>query len=89
MLPVAPVVVLVWLELLAMLPVDPVCALADVVGVLDCELMSLEELLGDAALAVSGLFGVDGVELLGEVLLGELVVLELELELPEMLPAVF
>lgn len=49
-LPVAPVVLLVVLELPAMLPVDPVRALADVFGVLDCELMSLEELLGEAEL---------------------------------------
>jgi hypothetical protein len=95
---VAPVVLLVWLELLAMLPVEPVCALAEVFGVLDCELMSLEAVFGleDVELEVE-LFGLDEVEplgeevvLLGEVLVGELLVLELdEPAFPEMLPAVF
>jgi len=103
-LPVTPVLLL-EVELPAMLPV---CALDEVSGVLDCELMSLEELLlGEAVLAVFGLvlsgvevelfgaevelFGVElsGVEVLGEVVVLELLGLEEVPAFPEMLPAVF
>lgn len=94
----APVVLLV-LELLA---TPLVCELAEASGVLDCALMSLEELLGEAALALFGLALLGLVEelfgelvLFGDVVLGELEVLGLlwlevaEPALPEMLPAVF
>jgi hypothetical protein len=99
-LPAAPVVLLV-LELLAMLPVCELAEASGVLDALDCALMSLGELLGEAALALLGLallglveelFG-EEVVLFGVEVLGVLEVLELlevdEPALPEMLPAVF
>jgi hypothetical protein len=94
-LPVAPVV-LCALELLPTLLLEPVCELllAEVSGVEDCDelgLLELEPVCASAVISLCGgfevLFGLFEVELapFGE----EVVELELEEELPEMLPAVF